>query len=91
MKSAKNAARHMVYKMGRFGKFLRLFRIPGMPKYETDRQGYRRRLPEMRRRARSSSAAARRDASSTAATDIRNAITSPGINRRPSLVRNAAA
>ena len=42
--------RPMVYKMGRFGKFLACSRISGMPQYETDRQGHRRHLSEMSRR-----------------------------------------
>ena len=34
--------RHLVYKMGRFGKFLACSGFPGLPEYEADYQGYRR-------------------------------------------------
>ena len=42
MKFVRNAARHLVYKIGTIWEVSGLFRFPGLPQYETDRQRYRR-------------------------------------------------
>lgn len=37
----------MVYKMGRYGKFMACSNFPGLPQYEGDRQNHRREMSEV--------------------------------------------